>query len=99
MHLTPVYTLGRGVKSLFTPDHKSPVYSIMTSQSGLKLRIHSYSTSQQLNRRKYNSTRRKVKKREVSTVLDFHYFSVCWMLKIVGKSIKIRVESFAVILC
>ena len=52
MHLTPVYAFGGGVKSLFTPDHKSPVYSIMTSQRGLKLRVHSYSTLQQLNIRK-----------------------------------------------
>ena len=52
MHLTPVYAFDREVKSLLTPDHKSPVYSIMTSQRGLKLRVHSYSTLQQLNRRK-----------------------------------------------
>ena len=52
MHLTPVYAFGGGVKSLFTPNHKSPVYSIMTLQRGLKLRVHSYSTLQQLNRRK-----------------------------------------------
>ena len=63
MQLTPVYAFGREVKSLFTHDHKSPVYSIMTSQKGLKLRVHSYSTLQQLTEGNRNSTRRKVKKR------------------------------------
>ena len=37
------------------------------------------------------SSHKKLESPLVSTVLDFHYFSVRWMLKIVGKSIKIRV--------